>query len=180
MEGLNCTEADVRRVVRDSDKQRFELKEDHNETIIRAVQGHSIESLDEDKILRRLGNESLDQICVHGTYHQYLTGIFKAGGLLAGGTKGQTFRTHVHFASRPPGDKKMISGMRHNAEIAIWIDMKKAIHDELPFFISSNEVILSQGINGMIATKYFSRVQDLCTMKDIEIPRSQEKAEVPM
>ena len=180
---LNCTEEDVRSVVANSDKGRYEIKEEHfgsqgtAVTLIRAVQGHSIASLDEEKILRRLGNESRDLICIHGTYRKCLPGIFEAGGLLAGGTKGQEYRTHVHFASRAPGDKNQTSGMRHGAEIAIWIDMQKVIRDGIPFFMSSNDVILSQGINAKIDIKYFSRIQDIRTRCDIGIPRTQVEDE---
>ena len=69
-------------------------------------------------------------------------------GLLAGGLPGQGSRNHVHFAPCEPGDNRVISGMRSDCEVAIWLDLEKALQSGVPFFRAKNQVILSPGING--------------------------------
>lgn len=51
--------------------------------------------------------------------------------------------------------------MRYDCQIAIWIDLKEAVQDGVPFYISTNQVILIPGINGVIDTKYFTHAPDL-------------------
>lgn len=72
-------------------------------------------------------------------------------------------RNHVHFATgpalesvlRPDGsaertplhdDGKVISGMRRDAQVLIYIDLKKAMRAGCPFWRSENGVILSEGV----------------------------------
>lgn len=82
-------------------------------------------------------------------------------------------RNHIHFApggmctclaesylylraAKLKGDK-VISGMRGSAEILIYIDLARAMHDGIEFFISNNEVILTPGLGkrGIIPKEYF-------------------------
>ncbi|CAK8991910.1 Pentatricopeptide repeat-containing protein At1g74850 [Durusdinium trenchii] len=97
------------------------------------------------------GCQSTTQTFRHGTYRRHFDSIRRVG-LLAGGGQGQGFRNHVHFSPCEPGDKRVISGMRSDAqhcvftvlvssrgydcEIAIWIDLKRAIADNVPFYMS--------------------------------------------
>lgn len=168
---MDVKQSDVEQVVKRSDKKRFELKEEDGEVMIRAVQGHSIKVIDDDQLLTKLDLTNLPEHCVHGTYRKHFESI-KRGGLLAGGGQGQGFRNHVHFSAFAPGDKRVISGMRYDCEVAIWIDLKKAIEDEVPFYMSANQVILSPGINGVIDKKYFKKARDLHKKEDLplEIP----------
>ena len=56
-----------------SDKRRFELRKDEDGSIyIRAVQGHSLKVVDDEKPLRRLhlGDDGLPNGCVHGAYRK--------------------------------------------------------------------------------------------------------------
>jgi len=162
LQELSCTRKDMEEVVQGSDKKRFETCEEDGVLLIRAVQGHSIKVVQDEQLLRRMSAEDddLPPLCVHGTYRRYFDSI-KAKGLLAGGGQGQGFRNHVHFAPFEPGDKRVISGMRYDCEVAIWIDLKKALEDGLPFYMSANQVILSPGIDGHIDIKYFLQAKDL-------------------
>lgn len=107
---------------------------------------------------------SLPDTVVHGTYHAAWPLILVSGGLKCMG------RTHVHFATGPSlesvlaqnkgrgeteGDGKglegldngtVISGMRRDAQILIYIDIKKALAAGCPFWRSENGVILSEGM----------------------------------
>lgn len=171
---LDATWDIVQKVVQKSDKKRFELQEVGGQLYIRAVQGHSIKVIDDDKLLKKLEpGDELPKDCVHGTYRRHFESIRKVG-LLAGGGQGQGFRNHVHFAPYAPGDKRVISGMRYDCEIAIWIDLKQAIADGVPFYISANQVILSPGIKGIIDKKYFLKARDLQKKEDLKLEVAEE------
>ena len=167
---LKATQDDVERIVASNDKKRFELKQDVKvgQVMIRAVQGHSMKVVDDNHLLQNVDLNNLPDCCVHGTFRKHFESI-KSKGLLAGGKQGQGFRNHVHFSSFEPGDERVISGMRYDCEIAIWIDLKKAVEDGVPFYISTNQVILSPGINGVIDRKYFTRARDLKVKEDLPI-----------
>ncbi|KAL1995639.1 hypothetical protein VTN49DRAFT_1826 [Thermomyces lanuginosus] len=142
--------------------------------LIRATQGHSIKSIDTTLFLERLtlndgvstdpapakpdstGGTNLPNTVVHGTYHGAWPLILESGGLRP------MSRTHVHFATGPPLEEVMprgrgeapapvpnnppvISGMRSDAEILIYIDLRKALRAGCPFYRSENNVILSEG-----------------------------------
>lgn len=76
-------------------------------------------------------------------------------------------RVHIHFTTALPiGKEHVISGMRNNCGIYIYIDFPKAFESGLQFFISSNKVILSPGNdNGIIEPKYFLKIIDAKTGK---------------
>lgn len=166
---LNCTMEDIEKVVQESDKKRFEAHFDESGVhVIRAVQGHSLKTLDDELAHERLEEdaEDLPKLCVHGTYHRYIASILESG-LKPGGTDGSAFRKHVHFAPFEPGDKRVISGMRYDTEVGIWIDLRRAMQAGIPFYISPNQVILSPGKNDLIPVEFFDKVVDLRTKKRI-------------
>lgn len=91
---------------------------------------------------------------IHGTYYK-CWGIIKNIGL------SRMNRVHIHFANGLPNDN-VISGMRKDVEIVIYINVNKAIEANLKFYRSPNGVILSPGdINGIIHPKYFLKVCDI-------------------
>lgn len=74
-------------------------------------------------------------------------------------------RNHIHFATGPPleyvlaahsgdsaqgkpkpDDSRVISGMRRDAQVLIYIDVRKALAAGVPFWRSENGVILSEGV----------------------------------
>lgn len=170
---LECTELDVDQVVKQSDKKRFDMTMEDGQQMIRAVQGHSIKVVQDEQLLRRLVLEDSDlpEKCVHGTYRRHYEKI-RAGGLLAGGKNGQGFRKHIHFAPFDPFDPRVVSGMRFDCEVAIWIDMPRAMRDGLPFYMSANQVILSPGIRGHVDRRYFLRAEDLRTREELDLAAS--------
>jgi len=155
---LKPTEEDIREIVKTNDKQRFSLLEDDGgRTLIRANQGHSIEGIEMDELC---GEPLLDlqegEVCCHGTYESHLASILRRG-LLAGGSQGQSFRRNVHFAVRPPGET-VISGMRQNCQIAVYVDLPRAAREGVRFYRSSNNVILSEGVDGAVPAAYIDKV----------------------
>ena len=67
-------------------------------------------------------------------------------------------RNHIHFAPGRPKDKEVVSGMRTSCDVIIEIDLAAAIKAGISFFISTNNVILTQGIDGVLPPKFFKSV----------------------
>jgi len=67
-------------------------------------------------------------------------------------------RNHIHFAPGLPKEEGVISGMRGSCDIIIEIDLELAMKDNIKFFISTNHVILTEGIDGVLPPKYFKRI----------------------
>ncbi|KAL2833204.1 KptA family-domain-containing protein [Aspergillus pseudoustus] len=136
--------------------------------LIRATQGHSIKSVEAEALLERLTLEQPDKLpetVVHGTFHSTWPLILESGGLRCMG------RNHAHFATGPSlssvvegidklnssgltGDPqgkesaaKVISGMRGDAQVLIYIDLRRALEAGCPFWRSENGVILSEGMS---------------------------------
>lgn len=98
---------------------------------------------------------------VHGTYFEPLPLIMN-GGLNKMG------RNHVHLAIGLPNDAGVISGMRSSCQVVIELNLVKAMHGthKLPFYISKNNVILSEGLqDGSIPPDTFRYVLDFKAKK---------------
>lgn len=142
---------------------KTDLKPSHY--LIRATQGHSIKSVQaESGLLEKLTLDEPDKLpdtVVHGTFHSTWPLILASGGLKCMG------RNHIHFAtgptlpdaladiasrgegvgagSNPGSNSQVISGMRRDAQVLIYIDIRKALAAGCPFWRSENGVILSEG-----------------------------------
>lgn len=124
--------------------------------LIRANQGHSI-AIESASLLKpiTLAADNVPEAVVHGTYFAFYPMILDSGGL-----KKMT-RNHIHFSTGLPEDKGgVISGMRNDAEILIYIDIRKSLEDgAMLWWISDNGVILSEGDeNGVVGMKYWKKV----------------------
>lgn len=152
MKDLNTTKDIVKRIVETSDKKRFNMEDVDGKVMIGANQGHNKEVgelIDNDILMEEL-KEPID-LCVHGTYNKFIDQIMKEG------LKTMT-RKHIHFSMGYNNDDKVISGMRNSCDIFIEVDMKKAMDDGIKFYKSNNGVILSNGINSTLESKYFRKI----------------------
>jgi 2'-phosphotransferase len=150
--------------------------------LVRATQGHSI-AISSENLLTPLSLENCPAEVVHGTFPK-AWGLIKAtGGLKRMG------RTHVHFATGLPGEggktsedqppaagvdedvaeldaseaesQEVISGMRKDASILIWVDVRRSLDEGLKWWRSANGVILTEGDeHGKVPIKYFTRVEE--------------------
>ena len=139
---------DIRRVVENCAKQRFELKEDSELGIkIRARQGHSIASVADEELLEQI--KSSDDIlrCFHGTYLDAVDSIKHTG-------LNRMKRNHIHMTTGLPEEGSVISGMRSSCEVVVEVDIQSAMAAGIIFYRSGNNVILSQGINGVIPPQF--------------------------
>lgn len=152
MKSIGATKELVFQVIETNDKQRFRLDDINGILMVGANQGHSKsigDVIDTDKLMVKITKPV--ELCVHGTYTNVLDQIKKQG------LKNMT-RTHIHFATGYSNDKQVISGARTDTDVFIEIDMELAIRDGINFYLSSNGVILSEGINGIIEPKYFKKI----------------------
>lgn len=152
MKQLGATRELILEIIKSNDKQRFRLDLVNGIEMIGANQGHSKEigdKINSEKLMKKI-TTPLD-LCVHGTYTNVIDEIKKSGLKIMG-------RTHIHFASGFPDNKNVISGARSNTNVFIELDMNMALSDGIDFYLSSNGVILSDGINGVIEPKYFKNI----------------------
>ena len=70
-------------------------------------------------------------------------------------------RSHIHFSPGIVGvDLGVRSGMRLSSPVHIYIDVPKCLQKGIKFFRSTNNVILSDGIDGVIPPDCFLKVVD--------------------
>ncbi|KAM4554727.1 tRNA 2'-phosphotransferase 1 isoform 1-T1 [Odontesthes bonariensis] len=144
---------DVERVVATNDKQRFRLcsHPEDGRLQIRANQGHSVQVMDLELKPVLAGAPDCPAEAVHGSYLHNWSSIQQQG-------LSRMKRTHIHLASGLPGEDGVISGMRKNCDLAVFIDVPKALADGIEFFWSENGVLLTAGdAEGKILPKYFIR-----------------------
>ncbi|KAK1804433.1 hypothetical protein P4O66_020449 [Electrophorus voltai] len=148
---------DLERVVTTNDKRRFKLQ-NHPESgrlQIRANQGHSVQV--EDLELKAVVSDAPDcpREAVHGSYMKHWDAIRSQG-------LNRMKRTHIHLVPGLPGEGQVISGMRRNCDLAVYIDVPKALSDGIQFYWSENGVLLTPGgAGGLLSPRYFSRAQRL-------------------
>lgn len=149
----SCSVNDVKRVVETNDKQRFKLQPhpENGRLQIRANQGHSVQVEDLELKPVLAGSPNCPSEAVHGSYLRNWNSIQQHG-------LSRMKRTHIHLAPGLPGEEGVISGMRKDCDLAIFIDVTKALSDGIQFFWSDNGVLLTTGdTEGKLLPKYFSR-----------------------
>ena len=154
---------------------------------IRANQGHSMKGVEAENLLTPITLEddaSIPETVVHGTFYGAWENILKDGGLKRMG------RNHIHFSTGPPlqqvlksldagagvgsgdarkgtlsklmDDSKVVSGMRRDAQILIYIDIRKALRQEdgMKWWRSENGVVLTEGngADGRVGMEYWAKV----------------------
>lgn len=147
----------IKNIVETNDKKRYELTElydsvsEKNQLFIRATQGHTIQTIEDEKLLNIINDSSLYPTVIHGTYSKFWDSI-KTTGLKV------MSRNHIHLAPGYPGNNEVISGMRNSCDLYIEIDMANAMKDGMVFYISTNNVVLTRGFDGIIPSNYFKLV----------------------
>ncbi|KAB2595455.1 tRNA 2'-phosphotransferase 1-like [Pyrus ussuriensis x Pyrus communis] len=143
---------EIKEAVRKDNKQRFGLLEENGELLIRANQGHTTKIVESERLLTPIISSEEVPVCVHGTYRRNLESI------LSSGLKSMK-RLHVHFSRGLPTDGQVISGMRRDVNVLIYVDVKKALEEGMKFYISENKVILTEGFDGVVPVKYFEKIE---------------------
>ena len=146
---------DVIEAVRQDGKQRMSLRGEGVHMEIRANQGHSMDGISVEALCEKINSPDdlpVAGLAVHGTYRNVISTI-KSVGLKPMGRK------HVHFATQEMGSESMISGMRGNAQVLIYLDVEKALDEGLPLYLSSNKVLLCPQT---VLPRFFKRITYLC------------------
>ncbi|XP_065859387.1 uncharacterized protein [Euphorbia lathyris] len=143
---------DIKEAVRKDNKQRFSLLEENGELLIRANQGHTMKTIESESLLKPILSAEEFPVCVHGTYKKNMESILKSG-------LKRMQRLHVHFSCGLPTDGEVISGMRRDVNILIYLDVKKAIQEGMKLYISDNRVILTEGFDGVVPVKFFEKME---------------------
>jgi 2'-phosphotransferase len=150
----------VKTMVAEDSKSRFSLQQRGEDLFIRANQGHShsvATKLSDSEIYESILSESDIPVAIHGTSMKAWESI-KVSGLNRMG------RSHIHFSPGIVGvDANVRSGMRTSSTIHIYLDVPKCMQKGIKFFRSDNDVILSEGIDGVISPDCFLRVIDRTT-----------------
>ncbi|KAK6918543.1 Phosphotransferase KptA/Tpt1 [Dillenia turbinata] len=143
---------DIREAVGRDNKQRFSLLEENGELLVRANQGHTITTVETESLLKPILSVEEAPVCVHGTYKRNLESILRSG-------LKRMKRLHVHFSCGLPTDGEVISGMRRDVNVLIFLDVRKALADGMKLYISDNRVILTEGFEGVVPVQYFERIE---------------------
>eukprot|EP00435_Cladocopium_sp_Y103_P019862 s2124_g4.t2 len=161
-------EADVEREVKHNDKQRFSLWLENGIKRIRANQGHKMKEVVDSELLTPISSSKELPVCIHGTYMKRwhnkkksyvdVWPAIKREGLKPMG------RNHIHFVPHEVGSRTVISGMRQDCTVAIYLDVPKALAMGIKLFRSSNDVVLTRGNeSGHIPTELFLRAVEIKT-----------------
>lgn len=175
----------IKNVVEQNDKQRFKLilssdpehDHDHNggKYWIKANQGHSkkfAQYLNNDinltclQTLDDFKSHGFDDYCIHGT--QFGKGSATWNSIKLNGLS-RMERQHIHFVPFiDPKHPKIISGMKKQSNIFIYVDVAKALANNIKFYLSDNNVILTSGdSNGFLRPEFFKKVLQLHKKKDL-------------
>ncbi|XP_027160591.1 tRNA 2'-phosphotransferase 1 isoform X2 [Coffea eugenioides] len=157
---LNMRNDGFVKAVRRDNKQRFSLVEENGELWIRANQGHTITTVETESLLKPILSADEVPVCVHGTYKRNLESILEQG-------LKRMKRVHVHFSCCLPTDGEVISGMRRDVNILIFLDVRKALEEGMKLYISDNKVILTEGFEGVVPAKYFQKIESWPDRKPI-------------
>jgi 2'-phosphotransferase len=144
--GRSGTLDQVLNIVDTCNKNRFTIKKIGNNLFIRANQGHSKDigdQIDSECLLNKI-TEPIPNV-FHGTYIKFLEPISLTG-------LNRMSRKHIHFAK----SLDAVSGKRSDCNLLVYVDMAKAMDDGIIFYESSNGVILTEGIDGILDPKYLS------------------------
>ncbi|TYZ60500.1 hypothetical protein PybrP1_007952 [[Pythium] brassicae (nom. inval.)] len=146
------SEAQVEEAVRTCAKKRFTLTTDASGAVkfIRANQGHSLALVTDDELLEPLEDPAAIDRCIHGTYAKFWDSILEHG-------LSRMTRNHMHFTTREVVDGEVVSGMRASCNLLLYVDFPRALADGVRFYRSSNNVVLSPGVDGVLDKRYFLR-----------------------
>ncbi|CBZ53189.1 tRNA splicing 2' phosphotransferase 1, related [Neospora caninum Liverpool] len=122
--------------------------------LLRATQGHTIREVSSDLLLRRIHDAAELRKCVHGTFMKNWLAIRTLG-------LSRMHRNHIHFAPGLPSECGVVSGMRRSSDVAIYVNVALAMKEGVKFYVSNNNVILTEGIRGKLAPRYFKRAVHL-------------------
>jgi 2'-phosphotransferase len=149
---LKADKDQILEVVKKDEKGRYEVV-DKPPLYIRAVQGHSLKSVQDEDLFDPIQNIFEYPIIVHGTYYEAWEFIKKTG-------LNRMSRNSIHFGIGYPNQDHVKSGMRMDCEVYIEINPITTTYNDIKLFISKNHVVLTPGIDGILPMEYVKKVVD--------------------
>ena len=168
MRSIGASSAEVLYAVQHDAKRRYTLQYHSGIPWIRAAQGHS-QAVRKDLVMRRLRQHELPPFVYHGTRSWCYKSIVRAG-LLAGGPSGS--RTDIHLVEHFPESGRVLSGWRASCELAIQVDTRRAAAGGCTFFVSDNDVFITEGVDGVLSPAFISAVVILASGEVITSPKA--------
>ena len=176
----------VERIVANGPKGRFLIRRDLNNRIsgIRAAQGHSDPRVGTSAAQTQIGESWFTQrpqdvraFAWHGTFPQHLEAILKEG-LIPGGP--QHRRNEVHLSPYPPGDQRIIAGMRFESTIALRINFR-ALHDSgMPLYESAaGAILVPQTIPREYVTQAYRVADGKILFEAVDLAESDDEPDTP-
>lgn len=148
---------DIEKVVRNCAKKRYTITTDASGDVkyIRANQGHTLQIVRDEDLLSPIEDPNELEKCIHGTYSKCWNSILELGLC-------RMTRNHIHMTSTEVVGGDVVSGIRGNCDVHLYINHRLAMADGISFYRSSNNVILSPGVGerGVIERKYFLKAVD--------------------
>jgi len=122
-----------------------------DEYYIKANHGHSLSvgNLIEDENALEVLVTPL-AYCAHGTEQKFINLIYETG-------LNRMSRKHIHLVGEPI-KANQTSGFKSKSNRIILINMEQCMSDGIIFYRSANNVILTEGIDGIIGRKYFTEL----------------------
>ena len=156
---------EVLQIVEADSKECFQILRASSGPRVGAVQGHSqgsgVGSAPPGGTKLRVEDTDLPPLAVHGTLLRHYPSIYRHG-LRTGGHK------HIHFATALPRDMPR-SGMRSDSEVLLYLDVRAALADGVPVYLSQNRVVLTEGYGGMLPNRFISRVCVMVRGQEVEV-----------
>jgi len=160
LKGAGLDLSGIQKIVAEDAKKRYDLRfepEPPSETEgawwIKANQGHSIKAVALELKPVTSAADIPSGIAVHGTDAKAWAAIETQG-------LSKMKRNHIHLAQGVSG-QNVISGMRKNCQVLIYINVQKALDAGIPFWLSDNGVVLTEGdASGFLKPEFFSRVEN--------------------
>ena len=142
----------LREICETDDKQRFQMlvNDETNRMRIRATNGHGIPGI--RVVERKLTNADSVGLVVHVTDWFAMRKIRKEG-------LRRRKRNHIHFVARQPGPREVVAGTKSGADFCVFVDATQAIKDGIPFWLTHNGVVVSEGDEeGRIPLRYVVKI----------------------
>jgi 2'-phosphotransferase len=151
---IACAIDELQAVVDSSEKKRFTMETRDGAYFIKANQGHSaaVGALLGDEVCLEPVLEPLP-FCAHGTQKRFMESINERG-------LNRMKRKHIHFVSEVRRDEQ-VSGFKAASNTIIVINMQECMKDGMKFYKSANGVILTEGLDGVVDSKYFLDILDI-------------------
>jgi 2'-phosphotransferase len=137
-------------------KQRFKLIRVYDRLYIRAQQRHKKESgvEDNEQLHELLTLDSCPVSAVHGTFSRNWDDILNDGIRTRNCTR-------IHLVADFPTEGDVVSGFQKDSNLFLHVELHRLIIDGVQVYKSDNNVLLTEGKDGLIGADYIWKITDV-------------------